>query len=84
MKKFLIVAGLLTVIATPAFAQSFDPDEGTGNALPFSYGTQMQRGNDAYAQTPKEIEAIRKSDDAAQTPADNITKGAGALREFRD
>jgi len=27
---------LLTVIATPAFAQSFDPDNGTGNVLAFS------------------------------------------------
>ena len=62
MKKFLIVAGLLTVIATPAFAQSFDPDEGTGNALPFAYGTQMeQRGNEAYAQTPEAQRALRWS-----------------------
>jgi opacity protein-like surface antigen len=37
MKKFLIVAGLLTVIATPAFAQDFIPSEGTGNVLPSYY-----------------------------------------------
>ena len=36
MKKFLSTVALLTVIATPAFAQSFDPDNGTGNALAFS------------------------------------------------
>jgi opacity protein-like surface antigen len=37
MKKFLIIAGLLTVIATPAFAQSFTPSFGTGNVLPEYY-----------------------------------------------
>ena len=36
MKKFLTTLAVLTVIATPAFAQSFDPDNGTGNVLPFS------------------------------------------------
>ena len=35
MRKTLITAAALTVIAMPAFAQSFDPDVGTGNILPF-------------------------------------------------
>ena len=39
MKKFLIVAGLLTVIATPAFAQSYVPEYGTANELPFAYAS---------------------------------------------
>jgi hypothetical protein len=33
MKKFLTTFAVLAVIATPAFAQSFDPDNGTGNVL---------------------------------------------------
>jgi opacity protein-like surface antigen len=37
MKKILATMVLLTVIATPAFAQSFNAQEGTGNELPFSY-----------------------------------------------
>ena len=37
MKKILATMALLTVIATPAFAQSFNAQEGTGNELPFSY-----------------------------------------------
>lgn len=37
MKKFLTTLAVLTAIATPAFAQSFDPDNGTGNVLPFAY-----------------------------------------------
>jgi hypothetical protein len=39
MKKFLTTVALLTgtVMATPTFAQSFDPDNGTGNVLTFSH-----------------------------------------------
>jgi len=37
MKKFIaIVALTASVMATPALAQSFDPDAGTGNVLSFS------------------------------------------------
>jgi hypothetical protein len=49
------------VIASPAFAQSFDPDEGTGNLLPFSYqgvgphkqAAVRQNGIDAFAMEPR-------------------------------
>jgi hypothetical protein len=34
LKNFLTVLAVLTVVATPALAQSFDPDNGTGNVLP--------------------------------------------------
>jgi hypothetical protein len=91
MKKFLILAGFLTVIATPAFAQSFDPEEGTGNAEPFVYGTQEQQGIDgqasdggAYAQAPKSIRSMQRKEDASESPADKTTEGPAALREFRD
>jgi hypothetical protein len=36
MKKFLTSLAVLTALATPAFAQSFDPDNGTGSVLSFS------------------------------------------------
>jgi hypothetical protein len=36
MKKLLTTVAILTAIATPSFAQSFDQDLGTGNVLPFS------------------------------------------------
>ena len=36
MQKILTTLAVLAVIATPAFAQSFDPDNGTGNVLSFS------------------------------------------------
>ena len=37
MKKSLTTLAVLTAFATPAFAQSFDPDNGTGNVVPFAY-----------------------------------------------
>ena len=49
MTKTLITAAALTVIAMPAFAQSFDPDVGTGNILPF---VNNQGGASSYAQAP--------------------------------
>ena len=62
MKKFLTVVGLLTVIATPAFAQSFDPDNGTGNIVqPLGFKptaplidkiTVRHSGTRAYAMVP--------------------------------
>jgi hypothetical protein len=39
MSKFAIIAAIAAVsIASPALAQSFNPRDGTGNMLPFSYG----------------------------------------------
>ena len=36
MQKFLTTLAVLTVIATPAFAQSFCTCDGTGNVLKFT------------------------------------------------
>jgi hypothetical protein len=38
-KLALIAAIAVMTVASPAFAQSYDPADGTGNALPFAYGT---------------------------------------------
>ena len=61
MKKSLAIVGLLALVATPAFAQSFDPGMGTGNVLPFSYEPTTQdghpiartEGNNAFAMAPR-------------------------------
>jgi hypothetical protein len=63
MKKlFTIVALATSVMAAPAFAQSFDQDFGTGNVLPSHYGTttlqvgktaDRQSGLNAYAMIPE-------------------------------
>ena len=42
MKKVLIVLAVLTVLTAPALAQSFDPDNDTGNLLTFSPPTASQ------------------------------------------
>jgi opacity protein-like surface antigen len=62
MKKFLTILGLMTVVATPAFAQSFDPDNGTGNVINVPALEQAGRADasSAYAQAPK-IHAQRKA-----------------------
>ena len=62
MKKLIAIAALTaSVMATPAFAQSFDPDAGTGNVLSFSNEATVQQNNkiaarqsglDAYAKVP--------------------------------
>jgi len=62
MNKWKLIA-ILTVaigIASPAFAQSYDPDEGTGNLVAWSYqgtGSHKQaaihrNGIDAFAMVP--------------------------------
>jgi hypothetical protein len=79
MKKIFIVASLLTAIATPAFAQSFDPDMGTGNNVPFAYASQAvaKKGHSAFAQAP-----AGKNAAAAQSQTDiptAVTLGASGV-----
>ena len=50
MKKALTAVTFLTIFATPAFAQSFDPDLGSGNIAPLA--ATNQGGASAYAQAP--------------------------------
>ena len=49
MKKVLILATFASAIALPAFAQSFDPDLGTGNVVP---PVADMGAAGAYAQAP--------------------------------
>ena len=61
MKKLIaIVALTASVLATPAFAQSFDKDFGTGNEQSFSYGADgsEQTGNVAGRQSG--VDALAK------------------------
>jgi hypothetical protein len=61
MKKYLTTLAVLTACATPAFAQSFDPDNGTGNVLSFVHTpttphahktTPRQSGLHSFAMVP--------------------------------
>jgi hypothetical protein len=60
--KTLIIAALIAGIATPAFAQSFDPDNGTGNLVwrhaPAPQNDKVlpgrgQIGDNAFAAAPR-------------------------------
>jgi len=49
MKKLFAAVALATIIASPAFAQSFDPSVGSGNIVQKSTGNGALN---AYAQHP--------------------------------
>jgi hypothetical protein len=56
MKKYLTIVGLLAVAATPAFAQSYSHDFGSGNLIDTPALEQQAGPADAasaYAQAPK-------------------------------
>jgi hypothetical protein len=54
MMKTVTTATFLIVIAMPAFAQSADPDLGTGNIAPLA--ATNQGGASAYAKAPNAYE----------------------------
>jgi hypothetical protein len=57
MKKLLTAFAMLTVITTPVFAQSFDPENGTGNVLSFSSSSTVPE-NDRIATRPNGLHAF--------------------------
>jgi hypothetical protein len=57
MKKIIAAAAFATLVASPAFAQSYDPSVGSGNIAPHAQASTLQlnlhRGaHAAYAQVP--------------------------------
>jgi hypothetical protein len=78
MKKFLTIVGLLTVVATPAFAQSYSHDFGTGNVID-TPALEHQAGRadamSAFAQAPAEqtrSNAVVDSDSPTSTGGGSI------------
>jgi hypothetical protein len=45
VSKLAVIAAIIAAIATPAFAQSFDPEVGSGNVAPFSYAPSIVQNN---------------------------------------
>jgi hypothetical protein len=43
ISRLALIAVAVAGIAAPAFAQSFDPEFGTGNTLPFAFSTTNQQ-----------------------------------------
>jgi hypothetical protein len=77
VKKFLASLTLLTaIIATPVFAQSFDPEAGTGNVLPSYYGADgaLHTGAAAPPQSYKTAERHHGSPGYAMTAARGIQR----------
>ncbi|WP_162826892.1 hypothetical protein [Pseudolabrys taiwanensis] len=53
MKKLLLSAAVAAVLATPAFAQSYSPDFGTGNINPPVASLQSNEAGSAFAYAPR-------------------------------
>jgi hypothetical protein len=49
MKKLMTVAALATVLASPALAQSYDPDVGSGNIVRPFYAHARRGAYNAFA-----------------------------------
>jgi hypothetical protein len=62
MSKLTLIAAIAAVsIASPAFAQSFNPRDGTANVMPFSYGPGGSRvfiGSAAPVQNPNGLNSF--------------------------
>ena len=94
MKKFLTVLTVLTAVASPAFAQSFDPDTGTGNVLSFEGKLAAPRndkfivhqdGIRAYGMAPRSHATVtRHKDDAAYGRSWGFVPGNCAEPEVND
>jgi hypothetical protein len=74
VKKFVAIFALLTaIVITPVFAQSFDPEAGTGNLLPSYYGADgaLHAGVAPSPQSTKTAEH-RHSSRAYAATADSV------------
>jgi hypothetical protein len=66
-KTLMIAAAFATLIGSSAFAQSYDPDMGSGNvvATPYAYTPASEQaghgGNEAFAQAPADAVSVRPS-----------------------
>jgi hypothetical protein len=63
MSKIVAALAIATVIASPAFAQSFDPSVGSGNIVssPYRSSPTVPNGqpHHAYAQSPRAVQSPR-------------------------
>ena len=57
MKKVLAIAAFLSSIALPAFAQSYDPDLGTGNIVPPIHSRYSSASNLEAQEQPQQCDA---------------------------
>ena len=63
MSKILAALAIATVIASPAFAQAYDPSVGSGNIVSSPYRSNPtvpgSKPHNAYAQSPRAVHSPR-------------------------
>src|SRR5262245_18407285 len=70
MKKLILTVGLASIIASPAFAQSYDPAIGTGNiAAQIEAPTAQSHAQAAFARVPAGMSVRLVNRLAAVTPS---------------
>jgi hypothetical protein len=74
MKKLMTAVALLTAIATPVFAQSFDPDIGTGNVRSFEYMNRFNKGA-TMVYTPTSSSTYAQAPDVVKGKAPGLVSG---------
>jgi hypothetical protein len=60
MKKLILSAALITVLASPAFAQSYNAGYGSGNVIDqpaLEHGGSTASGSEAFAAAPPRVRA---------------------------
>ena len=68
LKKLVMGAALAALLGTAALAQSYDPDEGSGNVNPPVASLQGQQApNDAFAFAPQRVRTTRTARASAVT-----------------
>ncbi len=78
MKTLLTTVTFLSIIATPALAQSFDPDMGTGN-IAFN-----QQGENVLAQAPGIYEAEHARAEAVRPMYPAVHKSGHKLKRVQN
>jgi hypothetical protein len=79
MKKLIMIVALgASVLATPAFAQSFTPGFGTGNVLPFSYGPTISQNGAIADRSGRNLYDMVPSTQASTDSNAPATTGGGS------
>lgn len=60
ISRLALIATAVAGIAAPAFAQSFDPEFGTGNTLPFAFATTAQQSGKVALARHERIKATAR------------------------
>src|SRR5262245_36315430 len=81
MKKFIAALALATVLASPALAQSYDPDLGTGNIARIETPVPSAAPHEAYAQV-RAGKPVARPQARAGTSTQNPLAAYGAVTPF--